>query len=344
MEYESTPESVAGACGHLQVELSCLADGELHEAEAARAIAQLETCGDCRSFFDGVREQVRLHREADDAVALSRRFEELTGALPPDLEARQLVHRLASIFYQLGKAYALSAIDPGYRQRVFERAVAIDATRARARGFIDGVAARGEEPGGLGWGSRRHLLNGALERIESPLEKARRLLEESLEVEPDYENALLWLAFLDRQEGRLLKAARAFEHVFETAVDPANRGHAAMQLGKLHAAEGEHREALRWFRWVCQSGLADLDERFYVARFNVGLCHAHLASPQRAIDAFRGLLDAYPERARETAELFARSPELRSVVDRQEGFAAALLRACPELFRAPSEKGSEDPR
>jgi tetratricopeptide (TPR) repeat protein len=286
---------------------------------------------------------VRLNRTLHDEGELRRNYADLVGAdLPQDFETRQLVHRLAEIFYQLGKAYALSAIDPGFRTRIFEQAVSVEPARVRGRGFIDGVAARSESGtvGGIDWRTKRHLLNGALERIEQPLVKARRLLEEALAVEDDYEPAQLYLAFLDAREGRTLKAAKGYRAIFDTAVDPGNRGHAAVQLGVLHTAEGEFREALTWFRWVGLSGLADLDRRFFFARFNVGLCYAHLRQPERALEAFRGMLDRHPERVGELVSFFARSPELRAAIDAQPGFTEALAARCPELFQsANGEEG-----
>ncbi|QDU69215.1 zf-HC2 domain-containing protein [Engelhardtia mirabilis] len=343
----STPESWASdgedPCADLQLQLSMLADGELDEVVAARAVAQLETCPECREFFDGIRAQVELNRALHDPERLALNYAALVGGeLPRDLETRQLVHRLVSIFYQLGKAYTLAAIDPGYRTRVFERAVSVEPTRVHGRGFVDGVAHRSGGPlGGFDWRDKRRLLNGALESIEEPLEKGRRLLDEALAIEPDFEHALLYLAFIDLHEKKVLKAAKRFREVFETAIDPGSRGHAAVQLGKLHTDEGEYRDALLWFRWIGISGLADLDSRFFFVRFNIGLCHAHLRRADRAIEAFRGMLDRYPDRVGELVGFFARSKELQRVIDSQPGFTDELVARCPELFQPVGEVADE---
>jgi tetratricopeptide (TPR) repeat protein len=328
------------ACTRLQAELSMLADGELDEYRAARAIAELESCPACGEFFDSVRDQIRLHRELHDPETMRERYADLVGAPGvADLEVRQAVHRLADIFYQLGKAYALSAIDPDFRTRVFERAVAVEPTRLRGRGFVDGVAARGDSDlGGFDWRSKRHLLNGTLERIDDPLAKARRLLEEALEVEPDHEPAQLYLGFLDARAGRTMAAARRFREVFDTAVEEGHRGHAASQLGVLLVAEESYREALVWFRWIGLSGLADFDSRFFVTSFNVGLCYAHLGRQERALTAFREMLDRHPDRVSEVADFFARSPKLQRAIDAQPGFTERLAFTCPELFAGPGKE------
>jgi tetratricopeptide (TPR) repeat protein len=203
------------------------------------------------------------------------------------------------------------------------------------------MAARtGGVHGGLDWRSKRHLLNGALERIEEPLEKARRLLEEALVIEPDHEPSMLYLAYLDKRAGRTMAAAKRFREIFHQAVDEGHRGHAAMQLGVLYTEEELWRDALVWFRWIGLSGLTDLDPRFFVAEFDVGLCYAHLERPERALAAFRRLLDRHPDRAEEVAGFFARSPELQRAIDAQPGFPEALAETCPELFGFDGPKES----
>ncbi|MHC4262429.1 MAG: zf-HC2 domain-containing protein [Planctomycetota bacterium] len=330
------------ACTELQFRLSLLIDGELSEESAARAIAEIESCPACRDFFDAIRGQVRLNRELHDASALRDHYADLIGAPALfDMEARQAVHRLAEIFYQLGKAYALSAIDPDYRTRVFEQAVAVESTRVRGRGYVDGVAGRsGGEYGGFDWRAKRHLLNGTLEKIEDPLTKARRLLEEALEIEPDHEPSQLYLGFLDARDGRRMAAAKRFEQVFQNAVEEGHRGHAASQLGVLFAEEGSYDQALKYFRWIGMSGLAGFDPRFFVAQFSVGVCYAHLRRRTQALATFRRMLDTHPDRVEELAGFFARSPELQQVIDSQPGFTEELARTCPELFGS-EETGQE---
>ncbi|MBI1382139.1 MAG: tetratricopeptide repeat protein [Planctomycetaceae bacterium] len=344
-----------GLCESLQADLSSLVDGELDERAAPRAIAHLEVCAECRGFFDEMRAHVHLHQDLADADGLLNRFAELAFA-PADgafgaagqgmgaLESRLLVHKLATVFYQLGKAYVLTAIDEGYRQRVFEPAVSVERERSLGRGFIDGVAAASGQRSAahIDWREKRHVLNGTLERLPRPEDKARRLLEECLEVESDHESAHIYLALLDAHEGKVLRASRRLEELFRNAIDPANRGHAATQLGRLLGGEGDYRGALVWYRWILKSGLADEDQRFAVARFNAGVCYAHLGQSERALSAFRAMLDRHPTRAAELAEIFRQSPVLRATIDRLPGFTERLLRTCPELFRAQPGTGGPD--
>lgn len=329
-----------------QMDLSCLLDGELDEGRSARAMLHVEECDVCRGFFQDLRQQVKLHRDTIDPDRLLARVAMITGgesltdglvssSLEAEAEAIDLVHRLATVFYQLGKAYVLAAIDPDYRTRVFEKAVPLKVTKDTGRGFVDGVVLKGRgEAGGVDWQRARHMLNGRLERIESPLEKGRRLLDEAISADPDHEEARLYRAFLHAHEGKVLDAADEYREIFNSAVNEANRGHAATQLGRLYVNQRSYRRAIACYRWVTISGLADSDDRFFFARFNLGKCYAMLGMVDRSLDAFETLLKRHPERKAAVAESFAKAPLLQQAIDSTPGFAEQLLERCSELFSA----------
>jgi len=345
MSFETWKDGLSTICEGFQMDLSCLLDSELGPEAAGRAMMHMEACTACREFFEDTRIQVRLHKDTSDPDRIFARVAMLTGDGALDahaVEGIDLVHRLATIFYQLGKAYVLAAIDPDYRERVFEAAVSVDATQARGRGFVDGVVTDGKaEAGGLDWKRARSMLNGKLERIQSPIEKGRRLLEEAVATDPSNEEAQLYLAFLHAHEGRRLVAAEEYRQVLETALDEQNRGHAAIQLGRLHSAEKNYPKAIVLWRWVTIWGLADRDDRFFVARFNLGMVYALMRNQARSLAYFRELIDRHPARSSEVADLFRRSQGLRDAIDSQPGFAEALVRTCPELFATPASRPGE---
>ena len=332
-------------CSEFQLDLSRLVDGDLDERAAGRALVHLETCEGCSDFFDDTRRCVQLHRDMSDPDRLVARLTMLFGrdardavGIPTlDLEGVELKARLATIFYQLGKAYVLVGTNSEYRQRIFEEAVPVESSRLRGRGFVDGVvlSGRGEDLE-VDWRQARGMLNGRLEAIEDPLEKAQRLLSEAVAVASSHEEARLYLAHLRTLQGQRMRGAEEYRQIFRTAIDEANRGHAAMQLGLLYDEERDHRAALRCFRWVTISGLVDRDERFFPARFNIGLHYAHLGRVNFSLAAFRKAIDAHPNHLGELADLFANSPKLRGAIEAREGFLEALVATCPELFGAES--------
>ena len=93
----------------LQSDLSCLVDDELDEVAAARVMVQMEESPECRAFFEDARTYARLHRDMADPERLEAKLATLSGlpdvgSVRAEAERAELIHRLATIFYQLGKA------------------------------------------------------------------------------------------------------------------------------------------------------------------------------------------------------------------------------------------------
>jgi tetratricopeptide (TPR) repeat protein len=345
-EFWDSPDfNVAEVCESFQLDLSCLVDGELDDKAAARAMVHLENCDDCRGFFEDTRQCVQLHLDMADPDRLMARLATLTGReIAREAKGIELVHRLSTVLYQLGKAYVLAGTNPDWTTRVFEEAVPVETTQTKGRGFVDGVVMSGQDDaGGVDWKHARGILNGQLKKIISPLDKGRRLLEEAISVDGSHEEAQLYLAFLDAFQGKTLKAFEAYRRVFHTALHENNRGHAAAQLGQLHGEEGNFRKALACFRWISISGLTRRDERFFVAHFNIGVLYARLEEQERALASFRRLLDQHPDRMADILQLFAESTPLQEAIEAHDGFAENLLATCPELFGGPSPVGGSAP-
>ena len=118
-----------------------------------------------------------------------------------------------------------------------------------------------------------------------------------------------------------------------------NRGHAAMQLGRLHFAEGAIREALVLWRWMTVSGLAGVDNRFNIVRFNIGIAYASLGFDDRALASFRVLMDqhiAAEQSPAELARLFVENDDARAIFESRPGFVERLTREIPELLAGAS--------
>ncbi|MDC3307533.1 hypothetical protein OAV47_01750 [bacterium] len=330
----------------LQQDLSCLVDGELDETSAAHAMVLLEESEDAQAFFEDVRKFARFHRDLSDPERLEARVAMLGAAeMARAAEDIDLAHRLATIFYQLGKAYSLAAFEPGqFRERVFEAAVPVEETRNRGRGFVDGVVSAGRAgadshtaPAGRGidWRNARHMLNGRLERIADPAEKGRKLLAQAIEIDPSHEEARIYLAYVFGREGHTLRAANLFREVFDTAISEVSRGHAAIQLGRLYYGEEDYRTASIFFRWLSISGLTRSDSRFALAHFNLGCAEVARGRDDAALAAFRRLLDdhlASGGQAADIASLFLENDDFRTLLESRAGLTRRLMESLPELF------------
>lgn len=335
----------------LQQDLSCLVDGELDEAAAAHAMVLLEESTEAQAFFEDVRRFARFHRDLSDPERLEARVAMLGAAeMARAAEDIDLAHRLATIFYQLGKAYSLAAFEPArFRERVFEAVVPVEEARTRGRGFVDGVVATGRgsgEEGGRGvdWQHARHMLNGRLERIADPAEKGRRLLSQAIDIDPSHEEARIYLAYVLDREGHPLRAARLFREVFDTAISESSRAHAAMQLGRLYFREEDHRTAVVFWRWLSISGAIARDARFAVGLFNLGLGEAARGRDEAALSAFRRLLDRHLEvggAPSDIASLFLENDDCRVLLESRPGLMTRLVSDLPELFQA--DAGTGDP-
>lgn len=341
----------------LQMDLSALADGELDEAAAARVMVQLQADEGCRSFFDDVQRFARLHRDMDEPDRVVARLTALTGTGLPgigDLESAiggaagsfeqrveeiDLVHRLATIFYSLGKAYVLAALDPAsFRERVFEAAAPINVTRTTGRGFVDGVLKGGRSEGHrVDWNDARRSLNGRLERLEDPMVKGLHLLEQALATDPSHEEARIYLAFVYAQQGKTLKAADQYREVFDTAIRMENRGHAAIQLGQLHTAEEEHRRAATFYRWVRTTGLETSEPRFWFVNYNIAMAYLGMGQQERCLDYLAGLAETYPNRVNEAASLVVDASLFKDAIQSQPGFAERFAERCPAYLTSQGQ-------
>ncbi len=333
-------------CDRFQFDLSCLVDGELEERAAAGAMLHLEACETCRTFFSQVRQCVEMHRDVSDPARLMARVAMLTGTeWGSHVRSIEVVQRLATIFYQLGKAYVLAAMDPGFRTRVFESVVPVESTQIHGRGFVDGVLSSAEaQRSGVDWTEARHWLNGRLKQIEQPLEKGKQLLNEAIRADPTHEEARIYRAWVNARENKRMAASKEFREVFRGALSDVNRGHAATQLGLLHVQEGDHRSALACFRWVRMSGLERRDERFFFVGFNIAVQQLALGNEDQALASLRRLLDEHAQSAAYVAELVSQSQTIQSSVETRPSFAQALLATCPELFQAGDARAAEAPQ
>lgn len=353
-------------CEAIQLDLSCMVDGEADAAAVRRALIHVEICSECSGFLEHVRGHLELHRDLCDPRLLMRRLRSVDGLeLFTRSSIRANLRRLSEFFYQLGKAYLLLATDERYLLQVFEEPVPVAGLEQRGRGFVDGqLAARRVQSDGeaaedlreleleagasYDWVKARSLLSGQLDRLPENFEKAKVLLEEALLVRPSYAEARLYLGFYHQHAGDHARAEIEYRRVFETARKIRNRAHAAVQLGVLQHERGELQSAVRCFRWVTRAGLVRRDGRFFFVFYNLALLYARLEDYARCIKCFEILYHRHRSQAPEIERFLARADAFRETLQAQPELASALARACPAWFplsdrSAAAPEGEADP-
>ncbi|HET6201262.1 MAG TPA: tetratricopeptide repeat protein [Planctomycetota bacterium] len=325
----------ADPCLPFQLDLSCLVDRELEDDRAVRrALVHLEVCGRCRRFFDAIRGQVLLHRELADRTHLLGKIQEIdgSGVFAQGLPGENL-RRLAAVFYRLGKAYLLLAVDRRYMVEVFEEPVPPAAFKASGYRWVSRVCRRSAGEG-ADWVEARSLLNGKLDSVADNLEKARALLGEALIVKPNFAEARLYFGFWRQSTGDLAGAEGEYRRVFRTARRLENRTHAAVQLGQVWHERRQFRRAAGAYRWAIAKGAARRDSRFFFVHYNLGLVLARLGRYEACVEAFRTLAQRYPESAAKVRSYLEAAPHFRSLLVEKPEFRARLVRACGAVFAA----------
>ena len=146
-------------CLPIQADLSAMLDGELDPAGVRRVTMHSDACHSCRSFFDGIREQVGLHRRfaavlptGELPAASSQRRDEggdgqLSGskslgrvgdenaALRRQLTGNQ--RKLSRILYELGRNLALMGLSPEFSREVAKEPMPVPDMSMRGRSLLD---------------------------------------------------------------------------------------------------------------------------------------------------------------------------------------------------------------
>ncbi len=323
----STRSSGRLLCAGFQRDLSALLDGELPEESAKRGLAHLETCESCSEFFQAIRLQALAHQDLAVPGSLARRLRRLPGEdLFEGMTDAEIIRRLAAALYQLGKAYVLLANDGDYLLEVAEEPVEIDAfERTEAAEAAEAAQSTGVcelDPETLG------------DRAAGHLQQGRRLLDEALRLKPKFAEARLYSGFvhqlMDDSEG----AAAEYREVFLRTDRHTNRAHAAIQLGLLYDHQGEHRLALRMYRWVVASGLLHRKPEFAFVLYNIAVEHLSLEDLPAATAMLRRIRLGFPSLWKQCLDWLRQSPELLAKLSQDADFRLELEAAEPAFFAA----------
>ena len=112
------PAAERSLCPQIEIDLSAMVDGELDPASVRRVLVHSEVCPSCRGFLDGIRTQMRAHRDLADA-GLTAEGTDFEAPANPRAEAlrEQLVRnreQLGRILYEVGRGYVLMGMSPSF--------------------------------------------------------------------------------------------------------------------------------------------------------------------------------------------------------------------------------------
>lgn len=328
MQHPPAAEPSSDPCLQIQVDLSAMLDGELDAASVRRVLVHSDACGGCRAFLDGIRLQVRLHRDGE-------RIEREAGSSPRAARLRaQLTEnrrKLARIFYEIGRGMVLMGLMPEFSREVAKEPVPVPDMAQRGRNLLDEVARLDSGSAG-NWMQAGELLDGRLREPAEALAKGQRLLQECLLLEPDTHEARIYLGLVHHVRGERAAARREFTTVLACSDDRTMRGYATLSLGTLHLDEGDYDSAVLLLRQVVDSGVVQEQPRLAMAFFNLALAYGMKADFALSLHWFRRLHDEFPHRRRGVQAEIARRPQFLLLLRNHGASCDEFVAALPDWF------------
>lgn len=259
-------------------------DSAVNDNEATSAMLHLEGCHDCTEFFGAIRLQALAHTELDaHQFNVSKCSADAAKEFFSDYDDSEVVRRLARALYQLGKAYTLiAATEDSYLLSVSDAPVDIDE-------FVDAEASAALSEAQLSGTDKCHQIELPTGKKHA-LAKAKSLLEQCLDLKPNYSEANLYLGQTFVHLENFEQAFTHFEKVFKGSDRLIMRVHAAMQIAMVFNLRQNHKTALRYYRWVVASGVLQLDKTFGFVFHNIAVQHQELNNEryaQNALDLYR---------------------------------------------------------
>ena len=316
-------------CGGFQRDLSALLDSELPEKSARKSLVHLEACADCSEFFQAIRLQALAHQDMAIPGSLARRLRRFRGHdLFEGMTDSEIVRRLASALYELGKSYALAATEGDFLLEIADAPVAIESFRG---GEASRALHAAQETGAC-------LVPAGILGDESGqddfLEEADVFLGEALRLKPNFAEARLYRGFVMHARGKPKEAKAEYREVFLRTDRLTNRGHAAVQLGMLYDETGEHKKALRLYRWVVASGLLNRRPEFVFVLHNIAVELLSLGETEEAAKMFRSIRAGHPKLWESSRAWLRASPALVARLEADKSCRQLFEEIEPAFFAA----------
>ena len=320
----------------------CVSDGELDAASVRRVMVHSDVCPSCRGFLDGIRTQLRAHKELAATFSLSADGDndpELLAVLDSEraeaLRLQLLANRrqLARILYEMGRGYVLMGLSPTASRVVAREPVPIPDMSLRGQSLLDEVSRTEAGAHGSEWVRAKTLFEGG--ELGTPAEnvaKGKRLLNEALLLRPRFHEARIYLGHAYHLCAERALARHEFARVLELATEPVIRAFALENLGTVLLEEGRRHDAIGCFRELVESGVLAQEPRFFTAYFNLALAHGLEAEFAACRTWLQRLREEFPHKQRMIRDELRRRGEFADVLQRHPVALAELTESFPVWF------------
>ena len=305
-------------CLPIQADLSAMLDGELDPAGVRRVTMHSDGCTSCRSFFEGIRQQVGLHRR----LAVANVFPVTAGERGRPAASRkdsaggeeetlrlQLTsnqEKLSRILYELGRNFTLMGLSPEYSREVAKEPMPVPDLAMRGRSLIDEVARTPSEVVAPEWVAAKDLFDGQLRSPDENLARGQRLLTECLSLDAVADDARIYLGLVHYARGQRALARKQFQLVLDRSNSDVMRAFALSNLSNILLDEGDFEEAIALLLQVVASGVVDRQPRLSAALFNLALAYGLNGMFESSLQWFSRLHTDAPHRARWVAKELSR--------------------------------------
>ena len=333
-------------CLPIQADLSAMLDGELDPAGVRRVTMHSDGCASCRSFFEGIRQQVGLHRR----LAVANVFPVAAGQAGTAAASRknaaggdeetlriQLTsnqEKLSRILYELGRNFTLMGLSPEYSREVAKEPMPVPDIAMQGRSLLDEVARTPSEIVAPEWVAAKDLFDGQLRSPDENLARGQRLLTECLSLDAVADDARIYLGLVHYARGQRALARKQFQLVLDRSKSDVMRAFALSNLSNILLDEGDFDEAIALLLQVVASGVVERQPRLSAALFNLALAYGLNGMFGNSLHWFDRLHTDAPHRSRWVAKELSRRSHFLHLVHTHPG-ASELSGRLAEWF--PSE-------
>ncbi len=328
-------------CRQIELDLSAMIDGELEAASVRRVMVHSDVCPSCRGFLEGIRMQLRAHRDISsslfaDVCSGDVAFGDSVDAARVDALREELLRnrdQLARILYEMGRGYVLMGLSPSFSRVVAREPVPIPDMYMCGQNLLDEISRLASGSDGVEWVRARELFaGGELATAPENMAKGKRLLNEALALHPDFHEARIYLGHAYHVSEERDLARREFRRVLLSSNEPVMRAFALENLGNVYLEEERAEESIPYFLQVVDSGVIATEPRFYTIYFNLALAHGLLHQFADCRGWLRRLYDEFPHKRRIVRVELGKRQRFLNVLETQSDLCQDFAAAFPAWF------------